>query len=265
MGVTLAFDGTTVNLPWGPEWGSVQSGLDQPLTWEQMTDGRWRVWDRARGAITRDIWSATCLWRIPAEDAASLRSLVDDLARGQSAILTDSDGVLPFGPLVDCSAGLSVRATATQPQAMIAVSRDWTIQLSLVVDPHPSTQNAWLAPPNGYSLADFTAIASATPTKESSWGARATETGWAIRSRTGDGLTASLRAMLPTAKFSAALYALQGLRGGILTIPGERYPWGPGIEPNANGSHKARIKAFSWSRVAPDLWDLSATVVQEPA
>jgi len=260
MSVTLAFGSTVVDLQQGPEWGG-QSTLEQALAWEQMSDGRWRVWDKG---WQRDVWSCQHTWVIPQSSAASLRGLVQDLARGQVATLTAEDGVFPFGPLVDCSAGIQVRVTASQNQGALPVSLYHGIQLSIVADPHPQVQGKWIVITNRTGMATFLSRATASPSQTYAWGIQPTETAWALLDGSGDAFAASLRTQMNTSDFSSALLTAQTLRGGIINIPAAREPWGPGIAPNDSGTHRARLKAFTWSRTAADLWDFSITAAQEP-
>lgn len=259
MSVLLSIGSTTVDLQYGPEWGG-QSSVELALTWEQMADGRWRVWDRG---LQRDIWSCQYTWVIPSEQANDLRSLVEDLGRGQTALLTALDGIYPFGPLVVVYE-MQVRVTASESLQRMPVCKDWPIRLSLVADPHPAVQNLWHIPEGANTLGAFLSIATASPSAAPAWGVQPTETGFARVGGTGDSFSASLRAKLNTVSFSRALQAAQALRGGLISIPASTEPWGPGIAPNDNGFHRARLKAFSWSRLYPDLWEFSITAVQEP-
>lgn len=260
MAFVLSYGATILNLAQGPEWGG-ESSVELALTWEAMTDGRWRVWDRGR---SRDTWSCRHTWRIPKEIAADLYTLVQASARGQGCQLLDTEGAYPFGPLISASPSLTVRVSASQDLAMRPVNQDWLVELSIVPDPHPFNQGLWLDYVAANGLDDFLAVADASPAQSPAWGVQRTETSWFAQSASGDMFTASLRAKLPGIKFRAALAKLVDLRGGIINIPGERMPWGPGVAPNDSGTHRARPKAFSWSRLAPDLWELSVTAVQEP-
>ena len=261
MSVTLTAGATVVDLAQGPEWGG-QESVELALLWDQMTDGRWRSTDKG---ILRDIWSCRHVWRIPAAIAADLREVVHGLSRGQAATLTAADGVLPLGPLVDCSSGISVRVTAAADLSVAAVSRDWDIELSIVATPHPQTQGKTIVPPSVGGLERFLTVADASPVQAPAWAVARSETSFLQVSRDGDAYAASLRAMLPAPHFADLLHQLVVFRSPRVSIPADRYPWGPGIEPNDNGSHLARVKAFTWSRVAPNLYSVSATVAQEPA
>lgn len=261
MAVTLSVGATTVDLGQGPDWGG-QSSIEQALIWEQMSDGRWRRFDKGE---LRDIWSCQYSWTIPIERAADLRELLHVQARGQVVTLTADPGIDPFGPLVDCSSGIEVRVATASDIAMAPVSRDWTVQLSIVATPHPSTQGLMVVPARSDGLQRFLTVATASPSQDATWGIARSETSFIRSSRNGDSFAASLRALLPSDYFASALHSLVQLRGGTVNAHASRYPWGPGIAPNNNGYHLARVKAFSWSRSAPGLYSLSATIVQEPA
>lgn len=261
MSVTLTAGATVVDLAQGPEWGG-QSSVELALLWDQMTDGRWRSTDKG---ILRDIWSCSHTWHIPAEIAADLREVVHGLSRGQAATLTAEDGVFPFGPLIDCTTGISVRVTAAADLAMADVSRDWDVELSIVVSPHPQTQGKTIIPPAVGGLERFVNVATASPVQAPTWGLARSETSFLQVSRDGDAFAASLRAMLPAPHFADLLHQLVVFRSPVISIPGERYPWGPGVEPNSGAYHLARVRAFTWARVAPNLYSVSLTVAQEPA
>lgn len=259
MSVTLSLGATTVDLQHGPEWGG-EASIEPALIWEPMCDGRWRRWDRG---IARDVWACQHTWRVMAQDAAALRDLLHAVARGQTLTLVAEEGIDPFGPLVDCSAGIQVRASAAQDLSMLPVTRDWMVQLSLVVDPHPQTQGKWITDASSDGLAVFLDRADASPVQEPTWGLVRSETAFLQSSRNGDLFQASLSSILRGADFRSALHAIVVGRGPVVSIPAARYPWGPGIAPNDPSGHLARIKAVSWSRIAPDLYSFSATAVRE--
>jgi hypothetical protein len=262
MTVSIHNATTDLTLEWGPEWGG-QSSVELALTWEQMSDGRWRVWDR--GAL-RDTWSCKHTWRIPKERAAALYDMVHVATRGGGMwfLASDFEGIHPLGPLINTSPALQVLVSSSQDLSMIPVNQDWLVELTMVPSSHPIAQGSWLdyASPTGLDV--FLSRASATPSPSPAWGVARTETSWAAQSASGDAFSASLRTILSDDEFRLALARLVDLRGGIINIPGDRMPWGSGVEPNDAGTHRARPKAFSWSRLAPDLWELSITAVQEP-
>ena len=114
-------------------------------------------------------------------------------------------------------------------------------------------------------LARFLDVADASPVQAPAWSVARSETSFLQVSRDGDAYSASLRAMLPAPYFADLLHQLVSGRSPRVLIPAARYPWGPGIEPNHLGAHFARVTAFTWARVAPNLYSVSATVAQEPA
>lgn len=262
MGVSLLHDSTSLSLEWGPEWGG-ESSVEMALTWEQMSDGRWRVWDRG---VLRDTWSCRHTWRFPKDRAASLFAMIQGAARGQvmSFFASSYEGIHPFGPLIRTSPSIQVRCTTSQDLSMLPIDQDWLVEFSMVPNSHPITQGAWLdyASPSGLDV--FLSRASASPAPAPAWSVRRTETDWNAQSASGDAYSASLRTVLDDDEFRPALARLVDLRGGIINIPGDRMPWGAGVAPNDAGTHRARPKAFTWSRRSPDLWELSVTVVQEP-
>lgn len=262
MAINLFREGTTVELEWGPEWGG-ESSVDLALTWEQMSDGRWRTWDRG---VTRDTWSCRHTWSIPKERAAALYNLVQGLYRGQVVgfFASSYEGIHPFGPLIRTSPSIQVRVSSSQDLAMLPVNQDWRVDLVMVPALHPLDSGAWLDYVTPTGLDPFLDRASATPAQAPAWSLRRTETDWNAQSASGDAFSASLRATLPGDLFRLALAKLVDLRGGVIHVPGDRMPWGSGVAPNDAGTHRARPKAFTWSRSAGDLWDLSVTIVQEP-
>lgn len=250
-------DGThSVDLQHGPEWG-YQSALSLGIRWERMTSGLWRNWDLG---YAFDHWSSTWTWRGHESLASSLYALLNEISKGAALTLTSDQGLYPFGPLFDLSAGLAVRMGPVQPGARLPGSSLWSMSLALYLDPVPavSLENRSLDP----ILRSMRGSASIL----TSWDIEPRLSGFRAAGGGPDAFQTTVASRMSTDDFRRALRQVLWMRATSFGLQLDGSLFGPGVPASqaTPTAHIARIKSVAWSHLAADLWELSSTLVRDP-
>lgn len=246
----------TVVLTHGPEWG-YSSSLSMALEWKLMSSSRWRRWD---AGAERDVYASNWTFRGTLAKISELVSLVDSL-RGKSILMQSTDGIWPFGPLVDCSASqVPVRIGPYAPAGVLIGSDLWSLEIPIYLaqaQSRPSTQG---------SLLTFLARARFSPSVSAGWSIAQRESLAAPVHVGIDSRQTVASALLSDVDIVPAVRQLLWLRGAPFSISGAQQPFGPGAPPSngAGSGYVCRAKAFSWSHQNAGFWDLSVTLVRDP-
>lgn len=242
-----------VPMPWSAEWGYT-SKIDLALSWEKMTNGLWCSWDRGSA---HDLYSCDMTWKGPSSVLASLRAVIHDARRGLPLLMQSEAGFYPWGPLVVTDEYVRIRIASMQPMSRIGGSSDWSMSLSMVLDPSPSPDLATRDTSDLWSKGRYQPVI---------------DQGWALAPERVqvDPLLTSYESdvFLQTNRATAAkiIAGLTHLRGGTVSVPASRDPFGPGV-PVSNGggaNHSAKVRSFSVSHDSRDVWSVSAAIARNP-